>query len=214
MSSTINIYLDSSYGPRVVTQQEIQDSLDKGTGPADNGINEDTVIGSLNEVLNHIISVSEDKSVRDALEAANANSHDTRHAKNNSAAEHSNVITVTGNRGTGKSSILRSLQNYIGDDGKIIKSKQKKDNDNNGAFSQTSDDLFFVLDVVDPSTFRSNDAVFETVVAKMFHIAQSTFEERAKSQSQDNNSTSLLNKLFHAFEKLKKAMSEIGRAHV
>lgn len=102
-----------------------------------------------------------------------------------------NRILITGQRGSGKTSVMRSLADYlrnpVDDDGKTINVK------------------CYVLDMIDPSHFDKNNNILLTVVTKMYSKAKDLMKQLSNENVNREREELLkeFEKVFKSFESIK-----------
>lgn len=121
----------------------------------------------------------------------------------NHSEPNNNVIAFNGERGTGKSSTMLSFAAALGKkDHKFFENKK---------LNNISNSNFYTLDVIDPSLFKGDDKLFETIISKMFFAFHNLLK---KENSEINNEVKrdLITKFQIVFENLKTLHG--GKNHV
>ena len=166
--TTLHIDLNESFRPRILTLNNI---LKEGSGFANDSMY--TALSRLEANVAEIISETKD-----------LNNEEDRF--NDLQFPNINMISIIGNRGTGKSSVLKTFANML-----AAKDEEKKADGSSykyleKAVAGAEKDSFTnyistnlkVLPTVDPSMFKSNDSLFEAVVARMYTEAKNKVEEK------------------------------------
>ena len=107
-----------------------------------------------------------------------------------------NRIVITGQRGSGKTSFIRSLSKYLDQPKEVTYSYKKK---KIGA-------IFYVLEMIDPSHFDKNNNILLTVVTKMFSKAKDLMDKTRNKDEVLGKREDLLKqfeKVFKSFESIK-----------
>lgn len=112
-----------------------------------------------------------------------------------------NRILFTGQRGCGKTSVMRSLADYLSS------RKKKKDNSENHPQDEKGHSYvvkFSCLPMVDPSHFDNNNNILLTIITSMFSEAK-----RKMNEDKDGGDTSYREELLKQFEKVFKSLDSI-----
>ena len=107
-----------------------------------------------------------------------------------------NRVLFTGQRGCGKTSVMRSLADYLSERTIIIKNK-----DNNRDYALV---MCYCLPMVDPSHFDNNNNILLTVITSMFSEAKNKMEINS-----DKDESAEREDLLKQFEKVFKSLDSI-----
>lgn len=191
MNQVINIYLDRPFTPKVWTQEERL---------------EDSVFGQLEEVLEKIYEITEDRGSDYKFGSDEYDSLEKQYERQN-VGEHNNIISIVGNRGTGKSSILRSIPNLFTQSGKVFTPIEKNTEglkNESKVLRQLSEKghQFLTLPVTDPNSFKKNDSIMEAFVSRLYTI----FENELNKEQPRKTNKEKQQKLVKAFKKVRNSL--------
>lgn len=125
-----------------------------------------------------------------------------------------NRILFMGQRGSGKTSVMVTLSNYLEDAERV---KYKPENDNKGENKDGNDSKkekeiecrFLCLPMVDPSHFDNNNNILLTVITSMFSKAKNEMKTR-EGEKDAYNREELLKQFESVFKSLKSIKSELS----
>jgi len=112
-----------------------------------------------------------------------------------------NRILFIGQRGCGKTSVMRSLAEYLSSNDKEDENSDNNPKDHNGKVYSVK---FSCLPMVDPSHFDNNNNILLTVITSMFSEAK-----RKMEKAEDGGDTSARETLLKQFEKVFKSLDSI-----
>lgn len=116
------------------------------------------------------------------------NNHSCKYLEN----EYSNIIAFTGDRGSGKTSVMRSYTGFL----------KKREYITN--FDDLKNSYFECLPVIDPSHITSNETIIDIVLSRLF----TSLDEKIKTYCQKNDSIISQNyrTIFQKFDEVYKAV--------
>jgi len=120
------------------------------------------------------------------LEAWEKNNSDN--SGNQNGNPHNNIILFSGERGTGKTSAMRSFGKYLEKKGLAEEKFEKKN--------------FALLPMIDPSYFRKNENIVINVIAVMFNEAKSIIKNVSKEDGNYNYTKNAYNNLLRKYEEV------------